>query len=313
MSLVEDYKKTGYLTELFQIFYLQDNNKRDFELHYHDFHKILIFLKGNVTYFIEGKNYLLSHHDIVLVKAGEIHKPLIHDNSPYERLILYISPAFFQRDEYAPLADCFENSALLNSNVIHLASSSEHPKHFSKQQQAVLDSITGLKTLFEVAAHETAPVLLENATPDVSPKLFENTAAPNLSSKLFELHKKIHLLEFLLHLNTYIQTDKNTFEPEYISNPKVLQTIAYINHHITEELSIDRIANALFLHRSYLMHLFKEETGYSIMKYIERKRLFLANNLIQNGLSKTEACYQSGFKNYAAYYYASKNTISKSD
>lgn len=312
MNPVEDYKKTGYLTELFQIFYLQDNNRKDFELHYHDFHKILIFLKGNVTYFIEGKNYLLSHHDIVLVKAGEIHKPVIHDNSPYERLILYISPAFFQLEEYAPLAGCFQNSTLLNSNVIHLAGSSKHTEHFSRQQQAVLDSITGLKTLFETAAHETAPVLLENATPDVSPKLFETTAYA-FSLKLFSLHKKIHLLEFLLHLNTYIQTDKNTFEPEYISNPKVLQTIDFINLHITEELSIDRIANAMFLHRSYLMHLFKEETGYSIMKYIERKRLFLANSLIQNGLSKTEACYQSGFKNYAAYYYASRNASNKSD
>ena len=282
MNPMEDYKKTGYLKELFQIFYLQDNTKKDFELHYHDFHKILIFLKGNVTYFIEGKNYLLSQYDVVLVKAGEIHKPVIHDNAPYERLILYLSPAFFQIPEYAPLAECFQDSILLNSNVIHLTSSSKQTDSDSSMLQPLLHSITSLKLLFQDTTFDT-------------------------SWKFFELHKKTHLLEFLIHLNTYIQTDKNTFEPEYISNPKVLQTITFINDHITEELSIDRIANAMFLHRSYLMHLFKAETGYSIMKYIERKRLFLANSLIQNGLSKTEACYQSGFKNYAAYYYASKN------
>lgn len=312
MRPMEDYQKTGYLTEPFQIFYLQDSSKKDFQLHYHDFHKILIFLKGNVTYFIEGKNYLLSPYDVVLVKAGEIHKPVIHDDSPYERLIIYLSPAFFQIPEYAPLEDCFQNSALLNSNVIHLVNTSTYPTLATKQQESVLHSISSLKMLFDTSVHETTWKFFETISTETDSKLFEN-AAPNTASSLLALHKKIHLLDFLFHLNIYIHTDKNTFEPEYISNPKVLQTINFINHHITEELSIDRIANAMFLHRSYLMHLFKEETGYSIMKYIERKRLFLATSLIQSGLSKTEACYQSGFKNYAAYYYASKNTSKTSD
>ncbi|MDD7388868.1 MAG: helix-turn-helix domain-containing protein [Lachnospiraceae bacterium] len=36
-------------------------------------------------------------------------------------------------------------------------------------------------------------------------------------------------------------------------------------------------------------------------------RLFTARKLIQNGVSVTDACYQSGFRNYSAFYRAYKN------
>ena len=43
------------------------------------------------------------------------------------------------------------------------------------------------------------------------------------------------------------------------------------------------------------MHLFRDETGYTIGKYITEKRLYLANHAIEQGVSVTDACYQSGF------------------
>ena len=49
------------------------------------------------------------------------------------------------------------------------------------------------------------------------------------------------------------------------------------------------------------MHLFKAETGYSIGAYINEKRLLLAKSLIQNGMSATEACYESGFRDYSTF------------
>ena len=62
-----EYKKVGYLTTDFKMFHLKDEEMRSFHYHYHDFHKILILLNGDVTYCIEGRSYDLKKNDIVLV------------------------------------------------------------------------------------------------------------------------------------------------------------------------------------------------------------------------------------------------------
>ena len=51
-----EYKKVGYLTSSFKLFHLKDQNKKEFSYHYHDFHKILILLNGDITYCIEGRS-----------------------------------------------------------------------------------------------------------------------------------------------------------------------------------------------------------------------------------------------------------------
>ena len=47
-------------------------------------------------------------------------------------------------------------------------------------------------------------------------------------------------------------------------------------------------------------------TGYTITEYLTEKRLQNANELLRRGTPVTEACYQSGFRNYAAFLRAYK-------
>lgn len=265
---MDKYIKTGYLYAPFKLFYIKDSNVMDFELHYHDFYKVLIFLSGNVTYYIEGKTYSLSPNDIVLVNAGDIHRPIVHDTSFYERIIMYLSPALFEDAELSPLYKCFEHSKKEKSNLIHITAA---------------DFTESFKTLFDALMHSC-----------------------NDESCVKSMHQRIHVLDFLIHLNDYVLSRQNAFKLDYISNSKIISAINYINSHITDPLTVENIANELYITPSYLMHLFKSETGYTLMNYIEKKRLFIANKLLEQGTSKTEACYQSGFKNYSAYYYARK-------
>lgn len=69
--------KSGYLNNDFQLFHLKDKKNQEFEFHYHDFNKIIIFLSGKVTYLIEGKAYNLKPWDILLVNNHDVHKPII--------------------------------------------------------------------------------------------------------------------------------------------------------------------------------------------------------------------------------------------
>ena len=78
--------------------------------------------------------------------------------------------------------------------------------------------------------------------------------------------------------------------------------IAYISEHLSEEISTSKIADALFLDKSYLCREFKKNTGATVNQYVTKKRLCTAIGLMANGVNCTEACYRSGFGNYSSFY-----------
>ena len=48
----EQTEKTGYLNEEFRLFHIKDQTKKEFAYHYHDFHKVVIFISGKAAYHI---------------------------------------------------------------------------------------------------------------------------------------------------------------------------------------------------------------------------------------------------------------------
>ncbi len=274
---MKDFDKLGYLNDDFRIFHNIDEQKKVFDYHYHDFNKIMIFLKGNINYSIEGRNYLLKPYDIVLVNAGEIHKPSVLDDSTYERIIIYVSPQFINiyKDKDYDLNYCFERAKKEHSNVLRI-----HSMDKSKLYQVCLE--------LEHSIHNND---------------FAN-----------ELYQKILFLEFMIQLNRTAISNRIHYRGSDMANTKLLQILDYINEHLAEDITIDKLSAEFYLNRYYLMHFFKVGTGYTIGNYITEKRLLFAKNLVQKGCSLTEACFESGFKNYSTFSRAFKkafNTMPK--
>lgn len=274
---MKDFDKLGYLNDDFRIFHNIDEQKKVFDFHYHDFNKIMIFLRGNISYSIEGRNYLLKPYDIVLVNAGEIHKPSILDETIYERIIIYVSPLFldsYKGDDY-DLKYCFERAKKEHSNVLRI-----HSMDKSKLYQVCLE--------------------LEHS---LQGNDFAN-----------ELYQKILFLEFMIQLNRTAISNRINYQDSDMANMKLLEILDYINENLAEDITIDKLAAQFYLNRYYLMHFFKEGTGYTIGNYITKKRLLHAKNLVQKGKTLTEACFESGFKNYSTFSRAFKkafNTMPK--
>ncbi len=260
--------KTGYLNEDFRIFYLKTTEKREFPNHFHDFHKLLFLLNGAVSYYIEGEVYELLPDDIILVPAGEIHRPVIHDGNPYERMILYISPLFFERYQ----AQGFDLYGLFS----HCKKQNSHTLRIARLKETRICSV------------------LEEL---IASRLEEGFAAP--------LYRQSLLIELLILLNRTLENRQLSFPSAAGSNRRIVDVLSYINSHLGDpSLSVDTIASHCFLNRSYLMHLFRQETGYTIGNYLTEKRLFTARRLIQQGGTVAEACMQSGFTSYASFYRA---------
>lgn len=269
---MDHIEKLGYLEDDFRMFHIIDRQRREFDFHYHDFNKIMIFLSGNINYSIEGKNYKLKPYDIVLVNAGEIHRPSIADSSPYERIIIYISTQFLNeyKEKDYDLNYCFDRAKGEHSNVLRI-----HSVDRSKLYQVCLE--------------------------------LEHSFSDNAFAK--DLYQKILFLEFMIQLNRTAISNHINYIDSSIGSTKLVQILEYINEHLTEEITIDHLSSHFYLNRYYLMHFFKEETGYTIGSYITEKRLLLAKNLVQNGCSITEACFRSGFKNYSNFSRAFKKAF----
>lgn len=269
---MDEYRKIGYLHDNFKIFHLSDTAKREFTYHYHDFNKILILLSGDVTYHIEGRSYELQPNDIVFVNAGEVHKPIITSNAPYERIVIYVSPDYldsFQKEK-ADLNTCFQQAHKEQSHVLRL-------KSFTSSR---LNSC------------------IQKLEASLTDKDFAN-----------ELYHEVLFLEFMIELNRATLCDAISYISNTSANKTILSVIEYLNTHLTEDICIDSLAEQFFLSRYYLMHSFKEETGYTIGNYLATKRLILAKEMIAAGKPITEVCYSCGYKNYSTFSRAYKKNF----
>ena len=128
----------------------------------------------------------------------------------------------------------------------------------------------------------------------------------------YELYHNLLFLEFMIELNRVAIHDGIEYLANSSSNKKMIDVIDYLNEHLTDDISIDFLADTFFLSRYHLMHAFKEETGYTIGNYLTTKRLLLARDLIQQGKPITNVCYECGFRNYSTFSRAYKKNFGSS-
>ena len=281
----QSYEKKGYLLEDFRLFHLRDVQGAKMDYHYHEFCKILFLVAGTGAYSIEGKRYELRAGDIVLVGNHVVHRPEFESGNPYERLILYVSPEFLERQSTADgdLKECFSGAE-------------GHVLRPSEQMKAVL--FEQIRLLEEVLADDRyGRTILSNSI----------------------------LLRMLVEIVRSFQSGEGKMqEPLKPRSRSVMDLVSYLDSHLLEELSIEQLSSELHLSRYYMMHKFKEEMGTTIHAYVSDRRLLMARDLIGNGATSTEACFACGFQSYAAFARAygkffgvtptgRKNTISAKD
>lgn len=262
-------EKTGYLKEDFRLFHINDQTKKDFSYHYHNFHKIIVFISGKVTYHIEGKAYHLKPRDILLVSQGAIHKPEIDPSVPYERYIFWI------RDDLScqELNTCFQKANDRSFNLVRADS----------------------------ALQERLKDLLPEIEQTLQNKHFGDTV---LRNALFT--------QFMIYINRiFLRTSSSPDKKTYSSDTQVEQLLKYINRNLSENLSIDQLANRFFFSKYHMMRKFKNETGYTIHNYITSKRLLMARSLINQGMPVMKAAQASGFHDYTTFVRAYKKQFGK--
>jgi len=259
---MEAYEKRGYLLENFRLFHLRSESGAKVDYHYHEFCKILLLVSGRGSYFVDGKRYLLNAGDIVLIGSRSVHKPELLEGTVYERIIIYVDPGYLQR---MSTEDC---------DLLSLFSgSSGHVLRLKEQRRKAVFSLAG--------------------------KLETDLAHDAFGRAVLSQADLLHLLVELGRSMT--DSTANLPRPSVPENRRVQEIMEYLDRNLTEEIDIDRLAEAFFISKYYMMRLFRKQTGTTVHAYLTQKRLLRARELMNGGMQAMEACYACGFHSYSSF------------
>lgn len=89
--------------------------------------------------------------------------------------------------------------------------------------------------------------------------------------------------------------------PESQRDEQTAGVLDYIRENLGGDVSADALAARFYVSKYHLMRTFKAQTGSTIHDYVTRRRLRFARELMDAGLSPTEACFRCGYRDYSAF------------
>lgn len=255
----------------YQINYYRDKDFKSVNLHSHDFYELYLFIGGDASYIIESGHYRLKPNDILLIPPQTLHQLDINDSTEtYERIVLWINPKFMRSlsTKSTDLSYCFQACAEKNHYIIR-----------------------------DYALSQNLKELLYN---------LYNLNDRDYFGKDIECENLIR--ESLLSLCKHQKSAQNATSISMFehSNQTIAEILKYIDEHIAETLSLDVIADNVYLSKFYVSRLFKQETNTTPHQYILKKRLTLSKRYIENDVSIAEVCARCGFLDYSHFFRAFK-------
>ncbi|MFC3039527.1 AraC family transcriptional regulator [Virgibacillus xinjiangensis] len=247
------------------------------DFHSHREYEVFLFHSGTCRYLIHNQIYDLEPGDVLLMDGLALHKPNVPPNSPYVRSHVHFSPQWLKGmlqavgAEY--LLDLFE----------------KHHHYFIRTKE-----------------NEEFKHLVE-----VTGQLAELKRKADPADRTAEVEMKALLLQVLASVHRLGRVESNNLPTHKAEKAEHAENIAkYIQENFMEKLTIDSIAEALSISKSYVSHVFKEMTGFTVMEYVMSSRLTQAKYLLEAEPDKPlkDIACESGFESVSHFsrYFKSK-------
>ncbi|WP_339101663.1 helix-turn-helix domain-containing protein [Candidatus Enterococcus clewellii] len=243
--------------------------------HMHNYYEMNLFLKGDMTFFIDDIKIQPVRGTLFLIDSTQVHGPKLLSQNEYERAIVHFDPklALHLSVSQTDLLHCFSNFDGRTSKYVildekEIALFSELTKEIEKMGQA--STFFGKEVL--VNAYLAQLLVVANR-----------------------------------HADEGIQLDNSVEHSEMIRN-----ILTYINSHIKEKLSLRKIEKEFLMNKHYLNRLFKKELGISIYQFIILKKVSLAKQLLAQGYSPKQVYIMLDYQDYSTFSRAFKKVTDTS-
>lgn len=250
----------------FELYYYSDTGGVQVTPHIHDNFEVQFFLEGDVKCFINGQEKTLSPHDVIIIPPKARHFNRIGPDKPYRRFIFWISREYL---------DAMIATSRDYGYFARLAQ--EKDKYFWSLSQASFSSLQARMI-----------ALLES-----------------MNGKAFGREPRLQLdsASLVLLLNEIIYAMEHPYSGRENRNLNG-QVLDYIQGHLDEDLSLEKLSQVFFVSKYHISHLFKNEMGISLHQYVIKKRLERVRNSILADEDLTEALDNAGFGNYSSFFRA---------
>ncbi|MCC4723255.1 AraC family transcriptional regulator [Salinicoccus sp. RF5] len=231
--------------------------------HSHQEYEIYIFHDGVCRYLINNQIYDLEPGDILLMDGLALHKPNVPRNSEYVRSVIHFSPQWIR-------------GLLKELGGLYLLKVFEERHHYfirTKMNDEYKKLETVIRRMDELEKFEDE----ENA----------------------EMEQKALFVQMLTIIHRIGEPDKLKQPGVHSEKIEHAEKIAaYIQQHYTEKVTIDMVASDLNISKSYVSHVFREMTGFTVMEYVMGSRLMRAKYLLEAEPSKPlkDIAFESGFE-----------------
>lgn len=256
------------LAKDFEIYYYSDPVPSEVALHAHDYYEFYFFLEGDVSIQAGKTLYPVTHGDIMLIPPHVRHRPCFHDlHVPYRRFVFWISQEYCrQLAGFSPDYIFLFNYAVQKGNFLFHCDRVS----FNAVQSRIL-------------------ALIEEMRADRFGKDAQISLCVN---------------DLILHLNRMVH--EQLFPTQQPDTSLYQNLCRYIQEHLEENLSLEKLSAEFFLSKYHIAHIFKEYTGLSVHQYITKKRLALCREALSCNSNITDVCHSCGFSDYSAFYRAFK-------
>ena len=250
------------------VYYYKDDDIKPISLHYHEFYEVLFFIDGNVDYIVGDNIYHLEKGDLLFIPPGVFHNPIIHNfDIPYERYVLWISVFAMNK--------IFE----LDSDVGSFREESVNKGFLLRSNAYIKSTLYGVfKSLFN--SYEKKEFCYKSEGYSIITKILTI-----YNRELFNSRKII------------IDGNMDTL---------VGNILYYIDGHISEDLSLDKIASTFYTNKYTISHKFKDIMNISYYQYVIQKRLSIGKKHLLDGTPANMVYKICGFSDYACFYRAFK-------
>ncbi len=235
---------------------------KEYFLHCHNSYEIYYFLEGEADYVVEDRGYHLTPNSMLLLSPNVFHGLKVNSTKPYRRCVLEFYPEILSVERRHLLLSAFPSMGKYSGNEIFYQNC-ENYRIFSFFQSLVECS------------------LLE----------------AELQQKLLPPH-----IEALLSQTMLMSFSKPAAAADYSSSKIVSDIIAYLNEHLTEPFSLDKISEQFFISKHHLNKVFRKATGTTVYDYLLYKRIIYARHLLLNRHNASEAASRAGFHDYSSFY-----------
>lgn len=130
--------------------------------------------------------------------------------------------------------------------------------------------------------------------------LCRNILRYNFRSAKGDFIRKNAYMEILLATVNEFFAQKHEIFPNAMPD-LVVRIMQYVDGHLEENICFSRMAENFGVPLHILREEFRRHTGLTLREYLLERKIVCAKTLLKNGASVTEACFSSGFNDYANF------------